>query len=784
MRIFISYAHHDEAACAELRQALAPLERVLPETATWHDGKILPGQYWAQEIVAALDAADLILLLISNAFFASKFCWEKEMTRALGRHKTGAAVVVPIIVDFIGDIWMRSDFARLHVLPKGAKPIPDWDARARGWADVCNGLEALLLERRLLPPPTDAEDPFNRPFADSGRGGFHIPRPENPFFTGRDDALDWIGRTLRHSNRNWARPVALLHGTGGVGKSETAAQYAHVNRDAYQVAWWIDAETPAGRDEGFFRLAMALNLPDADPRDPAATRQAVKRWLADNAGWLLVFDNAESPADLQPWLPARAAGHLLATSRNPAWRAVADVLPVEAWDIPTAAAFLQDRTGDADHAAAEALAAELGGLPLACEVAAAYAETAGIGLGEYLRRLRQDFTQAAGPVKRVFRLAMQAATDEEPLAGAVMDLCGRLAPEPIPRRLFYGEKAAQVLARGPERPDDFAVDRAFAALRKRGLTQGQDHVLILHRLVRETARQDKDDPKVLDFAALFLATAAFPQGKRPATDARNWADCAALRPHAETLLAAVDDADAPPNTVGLLCNQLGIYLQQRGDYAEALALYQRSLKLTEEHFGPTHGKTAATLSNLGTLLRDMGRLDEAEVLARRALEIEEANLGPDHSAVATRLSNLATTLMDQQRWEEAEQHLRRALAIDERELGADHPSVAIDLSNLSQALSGQGKHNDAKPLAERALAISRHEYGDDHPTIAYYYNNLGVTLLGLGDAAKAAAHLRQALAIREKWLGPDHPLTLETRINLADAEAALRRDDASGRGAP
>jgi tetratricopeptide (TPR) repeat protein len=837
MRIFISYSHLNDDAQRDLRRALAPLQRVLPATTVWHDGKIIAGQYWAAEIVAALDAADVILLLISDAFFASEYCWEKEMPRAMDRHRAGKTVVVPIIVDFVGKAWRYSDFADLQSLPTGARPIPDWDHPRRGWMNVCDGLLDMLLERKLVQEPT-RPDPFADPVKPAAPVPaarlFHVPRPENPFFTGREDDLAWIKRTLNADNHKRARPAALLHGTGGVGKSEAAAHYAHQHRDEYQVVWWIDAERPATRDEGFSRLAEALGLPGFNPRDMAQTRAAVLQWMEGASNWLAVFDNAETYEDLQPWLPGRPGGHVLVTSRFDAWEFVADVLPVAVWDTPTAARFLRERSRDGDTAASEALATELDGLPLACEHAAAYVRQVGCGLAGYLRLLRQRFDKAAPVVVRTFTLAMEKAAEQAPLAETVMNLCACLAPEPIPRTLFSGEKGLRVLGeivasgphpnpspapltvipakagihlldnvsdevdpglrRGdegkapgdrkegfeggevePAAPvDEFALNAAFAALRRQALMVGEGE-LTLHRLVQATARSRLTDTQKWDVAALTLVAKAFPFD---AVDARNWEDCARLRPHAETLLAAVPDSAAPPDTADLLCNQLGLYLQQRGDYPATLALYQRNLRLKETHFGPNDGKTAIALSNLGALLQSMGRLEEAEAHTHRALDIDEGNLGLGHPKVAIRLSNLATILNDQRRWGEAEALLRRALKIDETALGPDHPNVAVDLSNLGKALWGQSKYGEARPLQERALEIDRTHYGDDHPATAFRFNNLAGTLYALRDFAGAVEMFAKASAIWEKWHGPDHPHTLLSRRNLAAAEAALR----AGRG--
>src|SRR5215472_10295216 len=95
--VFYSYSHRDERLRDVLATHLSLLRRqgVISE---WHDRRIAPGDTWQQSIDENIDRADIILLLVSADFIASDYCWSQEVVRAIERHASGAARVIPIIV--------------------------------------------------------------------------------------------------------------------------------------------------------------------------------------------------------------------------------------------------------------------------------------------------------------------------------------------------------------------------------------------------------------------------------------------------------------------------------------------------------------------------------------------------------------------------------------------------------------------------------------------------------------------------------------------------------------
>lgn len=149
VRIFISYSHKDVELRKELDAHLAILKR-LEAIEAWHDGLILPGQEWENEIWNAFDAADLILLLISSDFIDSDFCYGKELGRALERHKSGTAYVVPVFIRAC--VWKGAPFETLNGLPSGAKAVKLWDDRDEAWTNVVEGIAARVNRLELRRP--------------------------------------------------------------------------------------------------------------------------------------------------------------------------------------------------------------------------------------------------------------------------------------------------------------------------------------------------------------------------------------------------------------------------------------------------------------------------------------------------------------------------------------------------------------------------------------------------------------------------------------------------------
>jgi tetratricopeptide (TPR) repeat protein len=642
---------------------------------------------------------------------------------------------------------------------------------------------------------------------------WNLLQRRNANFTGREELLEKLREVMTSGE-----PVVLF-GLGGKGKTALAVEYVYRNHPYYDRIWWLRSEEAAVLSDDYAALAGPLGLPEKDAPDLEAQVIAVRQCLGRLDKWLLIFDNATGPEAVKGYLPQGEGGQVLITSRNPAWQGLGRPLEVEVLSPPEAVAFLLQRTGQGDEAAAAALAEDLGYLPLALDQAGAYLEVTGRTLNEYLEFFRSSrldlWAQEAAPrhyektVATTWELAMQQVRQDSEAAADLLSLSAFLAPDDIPLELLrqgmdlLTETLAKAIA------DDITWDEALGALQRYSLVDVSIEAdsFSVHRLVQAVVRDrlDQDSRRKWAKIAIDLLNAGFPEGMQ--VNVKAWPLYARLLPHAMSALARAGELNLEMEEVARLWNQTGLYLGTRAEFLQALDCYRRSLQIYEATFGPNHPYVAIAVNNLGSVLHDLGDLSGAQDCFELALRIDEAAYGPDHPDVANRVNNLGSVLRAMGDLAGAQECYERALRIDEAAYGLTHPNVAIDVNNLGSVLKAQGDLVGAKECYERALVIlealgpelpqvatsvnnlgsvlramgdlagaqecykralriDEAAYGLSHPNVAIDVNNLGLVLQALDDLAEAKKCFERALDIFTKFLGPDHPNTQLVRENL------------------
>ena len=504
------------------------------------------------------------------------------------------------------------------------------------------------------------------------------PRPV--FLAGREGLLAELDARLAGGPGRPGPRVVALCGLGGAGKTSVAVEYAHRHLAEVGVCWQFPAEDPAVLAAEFAVLAAQLGAREVvDPRDPVASVHAVL--ARQEAGWLVVFDNVPDRAAVERFVPPAGPGRVLITTQNQHWPP-GQALEVPVLDPEVAADFLVNRTGDPDRAAARELAAELGGLPLALEQAAAYMQATGTTLARYLPlfRARQADLLARGEaaghpadVAATLGLALSRLAGEAPAAAGLVRLLAFLAPEPVPLALLLAdEQAAGLLGPevaatvGPLLGDPVAAGDAITALRRYSLVSpAGDGLVLVHRLVQAITRAQltAEEAGQWEQAAAALVEAAVPADPRlPAA----WPVCAVLLPHARAVLDL---------TSGGMW-QIARYLGHSGSYPAARDLFQliADAHATSDAYGPEHPDTLAARHDLARWTGEAGDAAGARDQFAALLPIRERVLGPEHPDTLATRHDLARWTGEAGDAAGARDQFAALLPIRERVLGPEHPT--------------------------------------------------------------------------------------------------------------
>lgn len=647
--------------------------------------------------------------------------------------------------------------------------------------------ELGVLESRDSPSPQ----------TDSWRGG--LPYPPNPFFLGREEVLARLRRQFQAVQAKAFSPPQAICGLGGVGKTQVALEYAYRYAQDYQAVLWVRADCREALVSGFQTIADALSLPERDERDQSAIVEAVKGWLRQQSGWLLILDNADDPALVPEFLPTPLRGHVLLTTRAQALGRLAARIEIEPLDLDTAPLLLLRRAGlldlDAPLAQAEPtewqaavqLAQELGGLPLALDQAGAYLEETRCGLPQYLelyRRHRTGLLRHRGgvdpdhpdPVATTWSLSFGLLESRSAQAADLLRLCTVLDPDAIPEELFLQGAASlgPVLAGLEKNP--LAFNQALSVIGTYSLLRrnGREQTLSIHRLVQAVladamSEEEREQWSRRAIAALDLL---FPSVRREGWE--QWEACSRLLPHVLSVAASTAQEAHGLELVSVL-TRAADYLSQRAQYDQAEPLYQRALSIAEQALGHDHPRVAFPLYGLADHYREQGRYEQAEPLFRRALHLWEQEPADVHPELAALLNDLAILYAEQGQYQQAEPLLLRALHLDEQLFGQKHRKTATRLNNLAGLYLDQGNHKQAEPLYQRALHLSEEMLGPEHPEVSFPLTNLADLYREQGDYQRAEPLYQRALRIREQALGSSHPQVAYPLNGLADLYLAQGR---------
>ncbi|MBW8804776.1 MAG: tetratricopeptide repeat protein [Catenulisporales bacterium] len=564
-------------------------------------------------------------------------------------------------------------------------------------------------------------------------------RTRNASFTGRDKVLEHVRNLLLHGSATGSAPPQALHGLGGAGKTQVALEYAHRFKGDYDLVWWLPAGQPDLIPTELAKLARPLGLglrTDCGIAEAAAAVLEALRRGEPVGRWLLIYDNADEPAAVRPYLPEGRHGHVLITSRNPAWAQEAAPVEVDVFTRAESVQHLRRRVPGLAAEDADALGAALGDLPLAVEQAAAWLTETGMPVAEYLAELERQASVVLAlnqpgdypvPVATTWTISFETLRERSPAAVRLLQLCSFLAPEPVSMALLRSDAMIQALIPYDDAlRDRMMLGRVVREVGRFALARvdAASNTLQVHRLVQSVirARMSIEEQEEACHEVHRVLVGARPR-IGDTDDPENWPRYDRLWAHLGPSRARLC---AEGETLQLLIERVR-YLWKRGELAAALAF-------AEELAGVWSAR---------------GRDPDAD---------------PDLLSLRFHMANV---LWSMGRFEQARRINAEVLRAQAAALGDDHRHTLMTAGGLAAALRGLGRFSEALALDEQTYARFAENFGVDFPQTLSSANNLAVSYRLIGEFEKAAEIDREVLARRREVLGPNHPYTLSSAGSLA-----------------
>ncbi|MBV9232365.1 MAG: toll/interleukin-1 receptor domain-containing protein, partial [Chloroflexi bacterium] len=232
---------------------------------------------WAEWIAWQLEEAGYQTIIQAWHFRAGDN-FVQRMDEALRQAERVLAVFSPNYFDsrYATDEW-RAAYQRGTLLPVQIRECREQISGLLGavvYIDLV-GLEEVQARERLLaeirresakpksPPrfPSVAPAKQERPaFPGALPAIWNIPYPRNPFFTGREEVLERLAKALRTGQPTAISQSQTISGLGGIGKTQTAVEYAYRYHQNYQAVLWARADTIESLNASYSEIAGLLNL--------------------------------------------------------------------------------------------------------------------------------------------------------------------------------------------------------------------------------------------------------------------------------------------------------------------------------------------------------------------------------------------------------------------------------------------------------------------------------------------------------------------------------------------
>ncbi|GGO50530.1 hypothetical protein GCM10012287_30460 [Streptomyces daqingensis] len=649
-------------------------------------------------------------------------------------------------------------------------------------ADEQQCIAALLRCAGLMPQALDGASPGPR-FPGRVPAVWNAPL-RNTTFTGRDEVLDQLRDQLAGGVSAVLPQPQALYGLGGVGKTQVAIEYVHRFLADYDLVWWISAEETEQVVASLAELAARLGAPADDMALACSEAVRLLSRGTPTEQWLLVFDNADDPAQLTQYFPAAGSGHILVTSRNQAWAQHGASLPVDVFRREESVEHLTRRAPALSTGEAEQVAATLGDLPLAVEQAAAWLAETASPVDEYLAQLAAQTVEVLALMNRApsypesvaatWNVSIARLRERSPASVRLLQLCAFLAPEPISNQLLYSREMIEALKPyDPALQEKLVLGRVIREIGRFALAKidQMGNSIQVHRLVQAIIRSQlsEEEQREARHVVHTVLSSVRPDEDEPIDDLGTWPRFDLIWPH----LGASDARHCvEPETRRLLIDRVR-YLWKRGDFPSARHLAEDLIEDWRGLLGEDDVQYLYLRGQLANIQRSMGLYVEARQIDTDLLDRQKDVLGDSHPHAYVTTSSLASDLAALGEYQEAVELARQAHEGFGQIFHDSHPRTLSAANNLALALRMVGRFGEARALDQDVLDRRVEVLGPEHPYTLASAAALGRDLREVGRYSESTALLSRTYESHKRILGKSFPGTLACAKSLA---VSLRRD--------
>ncbi|KAF8345239.1 P-loop containing nucleoside triphosphate hydrolase protein [Amanita rubescens] len=639
-------------------------------------------------------------------------------------------------------------------------------------------------------------------------------RHSSTMFTGHGIYLerlkDYFGSSTARQRKSF-----LLHGMGGIGKTQICLKFIEEHETLFSDIFWIDASSESMIDLRLKQIAQA----NSGTAEAASSASSVLKWISKTSNWLMIYDNADSGCHVvERFLPPGNEGNILITSRNLELMRITEnsveVIEMgeeEALSLLSKSARLNYESENTQSMAKQ-LISKLGGIPLAIDQAGAYMLTCKCPLDDYLELYAKNHDELmSNPLFKgasdygsctygTWEISMKeietkAAQKRDPEAIAaesaitLYQIIAFLHHENIPEELFKNA-AENYKKRNIDEEKETGLPLSITMLNPKVLFLDENggwnkmqfqlgiQVLLSFSLIKSSGKLYSVHPLVhswsrnrapkMEIAEQLLMVKAFLACSVDVDyTIDNYEYCGLLAPHIRTIKNQAAQLNLNNIYYDDECGRFSLVFHHIGSWNEEEKLIMWTLERRKANLAPKHPFVLNSMADLAIIYISQGRWDEAEKLEIEVMEARKEKLGSQHPHTLTSMANIACTYNYQGRWDEAEKLLVEVMEAMKEKLGSHHPGTLGSIAHLAYIYRIQGRWDEAEKLEVEVMETSKEKLGSQHPDTLTSMANLACTYRNQGRWDEAEKLEVEVMEASKEKLGSEHPDTLTSMANLA-----------------